>query len=145
MRPHLFPAIALAACCTLAHGQAPSPSPVGTVAEVRGLVTMSFGSQVATVQPDTPVFDGARFVASSSGGAQLKFKNGCVVTLEPNQWIAIDGTQNCDQLLAAVHTLGDTAAGGASFARGMVPLLASAALVGAIARLPDPKITPTPR
>jgi len=149
MRHIAFTVIALAAYCTLAQAQAqapaPAPSPVGIVAEVHGLVTMSFGSTVATVQPDTPVFDGARFVASSSGDAELKFKNGCDVKLKPNEWISVDSAMNCDQMLAAVHTLTGTAAGGTSIARTVVPLLGSAALVGAIARLPDGKITPTPR
>jgi hypothetical protein len=145
MRHTALTIAALAACCTFAQAQTPAPSPVGTVAEVHGLVTMSFGSNVATVQPDTPVFDGARFVASSSGDAELKFKNGCDVKLKPNEWISVDSAMNCDQMLAAVHTLTETAGGGTTFARTVVPLLGSAALVGAIARLPDPKITPTPR
>lgn len=145
MRPIALTFVALAACCMLAQAQTPEPTPVGTVAEVRGLVTMSFGSSVATVLPNTPVFDGARFVASSSGEAELKFKNGCEIKLKPNEWISVDSAQNCDQMLAAVHTLTETAAGGSSFARTAIPLLGSAALVGAIARLPDGKITPTPR
>lgn len=145
MRHTLFPVFALAACCTFAYAQAPAPSPVGTVAEVHGLVTMSFGSSVATVQPETPVFDGARFVASSSGGAELKFTNGCVVRLKPNEWLTVDSKLDCDQLVASVRTLGNTAGAGTSFARGIAPLLASAAAVGAIAKLPDGKITPTPR
>lgn len=145
MRPIALTLVTFAACCAHAQAQTPEPTPVGTVAEVRGLVTMSFGSTVATVQPNTPVFDGARFVASSSGEAELKFKNGCEIKLKPNEWISVDSAQNCDQMLAAVHTLTDTAAGGTSFARTAIPLLGSAALVGAIARLPDSKITPTPR
>jgi hypothetical protein len=145
MRHIALTVVALAACCTFAQAQTPAPAPVGSVAEVHGLVTMSFGSNVATVQPDTPVFDGARFVASSSGGAELKFKNGCVVKLEPNQWISVDSAMNCDQMLAAVHSLTDTAAGGTSFARTAAPLIGAAAFAGLVARQPNPKITPTPR
>jgi hypothetical protein len=145
MRHIALTALAFASCCSLAQTQAPAPTPVGTVAEVKGLVTMSFGSNVATVQPNTPVFDGARFVASSSGEAELKFKNGCEVKLKPNEWISVDSAQNCDQMLAAVHTLTDTAAGGTSFARTALPLVGAAALAGLVARIPDPKITPTPR
>ena len=123
----------------------PAPTPVGTVAEVHGLVTMSFGATVATVQPETPVFDGARFVASSSGGAEIRFKDGCVVKLQPNQWIAIDSKTDCDTRIAAINTLSDTLAGGGFPMREAIPLLASMALAGAIARLPDAPITPTPR
>jgi hypothetical protein len=143
---HFLLAFVAASCCAATWAQAPAPTPVGTVAEVHGLVTMSFGANVATVQPDTPVFDGARFVASSSGGAEIKFKDGCVVKLLPNQWISIDSKDDCDTRIAAVRTLSETVAGGSRFPlRDMIPLLGSTALAGAIARLPDPQITPTPR
>ena len=145
MRHPSLALVALAACCTAVQAQAPAP--VGAVAEVHGLVTMSFGSTVATVQADTPVFDGARFVASSSGGAELKFTDGCLVKLQPNQWVSIDSALSCDQRIAAVRMLSDsvTTAGATGFMREAVPLLVSTSLAGAIARLPENKITPTPR
>lgn len=134
-----------AASCTSVWAQVPAVEPIGLVSEVRGLVTMSFGSNVATVQPDTPVFDGARFVASSSGDAELKFDNGCVVKLRANQWLAVDGSRNCQQQIAAVRSLTESGVfADSSFARTALPLLAAAAAAGAVARLPDPKITPTP-
>jgi hypothetical protein len=146
MRP-TFLALLIAACSCAAWAQAPVPKPIGAVAEVHGLVTMSFGANVATVQPDTPVFDGARFVASSSGGAQLKFTDGCVVNLAPNQWIAIDSKLDCPDRIAAVRTLSDTAvaSAGGGLLRTALPLAGVAALAGALARIPDPKITPTPQ
>jgi hypothetical protein len=144
---HLALTLVLSTGCAFVHAQTPAPTPVGSVAEVHGLVTMSFGSNVATVQPDTPVFDGARFVASSSGGAELKLKEGgCVIKLQPNQWVSIDSSLSCDQQTAAVRMLTpDNVAGSSSYMREIVPLLTSTALVGAIRRLPDGKITPTPR
>lgn len=144
MRHASLALVALAACCTAVQAQAPAP--VGAVAEVHGLVTMSFGSTVATVQADTPVFDGARFVASSSGGAELKFTDGCIVKLQPNQWVSIDSALTCDQRIAAVRFLTDTATAGASaLMREAVPLLISTSLAGAITKLPEGKITPTPQ
>jgi hypothetical protein len=142
-----FTPILLAASCASAWAQAPAPvpTPIGQVTEVRGLVTMSFGSQVATVQPDTPVFDGARFVASSSGGAELKFSDGCVVKLQPNQWLSVDGSRSCPQQIAAVRSLTEGVFADSSFARTTLPLLGAAVAAGAVARLPDGKITPTPR
>jgi hypothetical protein len=146
MRHPTLAFLAVAGCCAVAWAQAPAPQTLGTVAEVRGLVTMSLGANVATVQPDTPVFDGARFVSSSSGEAEIRFKNGCRLKLLPNQWVTIDSAQDCDTLIASIRTITDTnAAGGTLFARDLVPLLGSAALAGAIARLPDAPITPTPR
>lgn len=144
MRSSFF-AILAAGCTCAAWAQAPAP--VGSVTEVHGLVTMSLGSNVATVAPDTPVFDGARFVASSSGGAQLKFADGCVVNLAPNQWVAVDSKLDCPSRIAAVRTLTDVpgAAGGTMLARTALPLAGAAALAGVLAKLPDGQITPTPR
>jgi hypothetical protein len=143
--------IAVAACCVV-RAQSPAPAAastatqVGAVAEVKGLVTMSLGANVATVQPDTPVFNGARFVAGSSGEAEIRFQDGCVLRLKPNQWVTINGADSCELRLAAVQTLSGNIAGGASFfGRDTLPLLGSALLAGAIARLPDAAITPTPR
>jgi hypothetical protein len=106
---------------------------------------MSFGSNVATVGADTPIFDGARFVASSSGGAQLKFSDGCLLNLAPNQWVSIDSKLDCPSRIAAVRTLTEVAAGSDGLIRTALPLAGAAALAGAIARVPDKQITPTPK
>ena len=136
--------VASFACCAWA--QTPTPAPVGSIAEVHGLVTMSYGSTVATVQADTPVFDGARFVASSSGGAQLKFSDGCLVNLAPNQWMSVDSKADCPTRIASVRTLSEVGgAGEGLFARTALPLAGAAALAGLVARLPDRQITPTPK
>jgi hypothetical protein len=145
--------IAIAACAAVsaqttpvsAPAQAPgSPaSQLGKVTEVRGLVTMSLGSRVATVQPQTPVFDGARFVASSSGKAELKFDNGCVLELEPNHWVTIDRELTCKALIAAIQPIDGTLL--AAPVPDIVPALGTALLGAAVYRLPDGSITPTPR
>lgn len=126
-----------------AQASADAASQLGKVTEVRGLVTMSLGSRVATVQPQTPVFDGARFVASSSGKAQLKFDNGCVLELEPNHWVTIDRELTCKALIASIHSLDGIML--AAPLPDIVPALGSALLGAAVYRLPDGSITPTPR
>lgn len=146
MRSHIISFLAIAACCGAVHAQTATIPELGEVAEVRGLVTMSLGSTVATVVPDTPIFDGARFVTSSSGGAMLKFKNGCTIELKQNEWIQIDSTKDCSSLLASVKsTVGPAAAGDSLFARSALPLIGAAALAGAVIKLPNPEITPRPR
>jgi hypothetical protein len=140
---HTLLALIAAASCAAAFAQAPQA--LGKVVEVRGLVTMSLGSNVATVAPETPVFDGARFVAGSSGGAELKLSGGCVVRLGANQAVAIDAGFTCDQQIAAIQTLTDTAVGaGSMFARNAIPALGFVALAGVVNKLTETKITPTP-
>jgi hypothetical protein len=151
MRHSSLALIAVAACCLVVRAQTPAAETVtatqiGKVTEVKGLVTMSLGANVATVQRDTPVFDGARFVAGSSGEAEIRFTDGCVLKLEPNQFVTIDGQRDCAVRIAAIETLPDsTLAGGSFFGRETLPLLGTVLLAGAITKLPDPSITPTPR
>jgi hypothetical protein len=150
MRHSALAFLAVATCCVAVRAQTPAAAPtaaqVGKVAEVKGLVTMSLGANVATVQPDTPVFNGARFVAGSSGEAEIRFQDGCVVRLKPNQFVTINGEDVCDLRIAAVQTLPDNVAtGGGLFGRDNLALLGAALLAGAISRLPDGAITPTPR
>jgi hypothetical protein len=138
---------AFAACCVAwAQTAAPAPQPeqLGKVTEVRGLVTMSLGSRVATVQPQTPVYDGARFVAGSSGKAELRFDNGCVLRLEPNEWVTIDRELECKALIATIHQL-DGALLAAGTVPDIVPLLTTSLLGAAVYRMPNGSITPTPR
>jgi hypothetical protein len=150
MRRFTFALISLTACCA-AWGQAPTQpaesaqlEQLGKVTEVRGLVTMSLGSRVATVQPQTPVFDGARFVSGTSGKAELRFDNGCVLHLEPNEWVTIDRKLECKALIAAIHPLdGSLLAAGA--VPDIVPLLTTSLLGAAVYQMPNASITPTPR
>lgn len=141
MRHFLFALIAATACASVC---AQAPQALGKVVEVRGLVTMSLGSNVATVGPDTPVFDGARFVTGSSGGAELDLAGGCVVKLGPNQSVAVDAALSCDNQIAAIQTLTDTVPAGSMFARYIAPA-AILGLAGAVNKLNDTAITPTPK
>jgi hypothetical protein len=127
--------------------QTPGLTATGTVADVQGLVTMSFGSEVATVQPQTPLFDGARLVAGSSGSAQVRLQNGCVFSLKANQAVVVDSRRTCDEQIAAILTLPDEGAGAVFAGRGgvVLPLLVGAALVGAVANAKEGQISPTPK
>jgi hypothetical protein len=142
-----LPILAAIASCAIA-GAAFAQQPatleaLGAVKEVRGVVTMSLGSQVATVQPETPVFDGARFVAGSSGSAQLKFENGCVLDLKPNEWVTIDGKLDCPRQIAAIQSVSNLAGGALLGSAHTLPLLGIAAVTGVVAKEID--ITTRPR
>ena len=145
--PALFAfVVGAVATCALAQSP-PAANALGAVKEVSGVVTMSVGSQVATVAPQTPVFDGSRFVASSGGRAQLRFENGCVLDLKPNEWVTIDRELDCSQQIAAIHTVTNVAAGGLFAAGGgaTLPLLGIAALTGVVAKVQEIDITPRPK
>lgn len=152
MRRLGLPLLALATWVPLAWGQ-PAPTAVGTVTKVEGLVTMSFGSQVATVQPGTPIFDGARLVSSSTGTGvlQLRLEGGCTLNLAPNQMVTVGSSLTCSQQVAAIVTLPGSAvagggfAGGGAFAQVALPLLGAGALAAALARSPVSETAITPR
>jgi len=149
MRRRLIPiAIGLALACAGAAAQTPQlpqTQPLGSVTQIEGLVTMSLGAQVATVQAKTPVFDGARFVTSSSGTAEIKLTNGqtCTIDLKPNQMVTIDSGYTCNQQVAAIITLDNSlTAASPFFGRDGLALLGAAALAGAVGRVKEPEITP---
>jgi hypothetical protein len=132
----LLPAISVIAATCAWSQPAPAPTPLGTVGEVNGLVTMSLGSQVATVAPGTPVFEGARFVTSSGGSLHLNLPGGCGVDLQPNQMVTISQSMTCQQQVAAIVTVTNTAAAGGAGAllRTALPLVGAAALAAAVSR-----------
>jgi len=146
MRSNLFAFFTAAALSSVALAQTATVTELGQVSVVRGLVTMSLGSSVATVQVDTPIFDGARFVTSSSGGATLKFSNGCTLELKQNEWVMIDSTRDCPDLIASIQSTVERGAGAEMlFAKDALPLVGAALLAGAVVKLPNPEITPRPR
>jgi hypothetical protein len=146
MRATLFVLAIALGCTSGAWAQAPAAAALGSVTHVEGLVTMSLGSQVATVQPGTPVFDGARFVSSSSGSLEFSLPGGCNVGLQPNQLVQVSSSLTCSQQIASVVSLPAGAAGNSLFAlRSALPLAGSAAAAAAVARVPEPEITPRPQ
>jgi len=93
----------------LAQGAAPV---VGTTAEVEGLVTMSVGTSVSNVAGSVDVLDGSRFVTASTGTVTLKFADGCIVKLSPNQSLVVDNSKPCATRIAAIQPVGTATAGG---------------------------------
>ena len=94
--------LAAALVCTplLAQEQ---PKVVGKTDGVKGLVTVSFGTNVSTVTGVIPILDKSRFVTASTGYATLKFDDGCDVRLEPNQAYTVEGDRSCAARLLLVH------------------------------------------
>lgn len=121
-----------------------APSPMGAVTEVKGLVTISLGTQLTTVEQGTPIYDGARFVAGSSGAAEMKLSNGCVIRLEANQMVIIDSSYDCPRQLAAITNVAENIAAAAPGINPIWPLLGAAALAGAVARR-EREVTPQPQ
>jgi hypothetical protein len=98
---------------------------LGSVDNVRGVVTVTDGATGGTTATGSPINSGMRFVASSNGSATLRMNNGCVVNLLPGQAVTVLRSMDCKALLAAVQSGGAIVAGG-SFGTGAA---ASAGLV----------------
>lgn len=113
----------------------PAPPPakvVGKVGLVRGLVTVSLGTSVASVVANGPVLEGSRFVTGSAGSLDLDFHDGCVVKLAPNQTLTVQPDRNCDDRKGAVAWLtggGPVAAAGAGGAS-LAPLVGLSYVAG---------------
>lgn len=115
------------------------PAKIGKTTQVEGLVTVSDGASVSSVALESPIFDGSRYVTSSSGTVTLKFENGCEVRLKPNQSVTARQA-TCEVLLASVRSLSDQATlvalgGGASPLLGL-GLVAEVAIIDTIINAP---------
>lgn len=109
----------LAICSAFVAAAALAQQPLGTVESVQGIVTVTTGTAGGTAVKGFPIGDGMRFVATSSGSAVLRFNNGCVINLQPNQAVTILRSMNCPELLAAVQSVGGVnVASAGSFTRG---------------------------
>jgi len=93
-------------CCLAAAGLALAQpgKVVGTSIDVKGLVTVSNGSEVSGVADGHPILNGTRYVTSSIGSVTLKFEN-CEVRLKPGQSLVIDERRICDGLIASIENL----------------------------------------
>ena len=86
---------------------------IGSVTDVKGLVTVSDATSVTTVVKNAPIVDGTRFVTSSSGSAMLRLNQqgrDCEIELKPNQSLVVDQDKTCPQLLALVLSTSTDAA-----------------------------------
>lgn len=114
---------------------------VGATVEVQGLVTVSDGTSISNVRSNDPVIDRTRYVTSSTGSITLKYREDCEVRLKPNQALTVDGTKNCDELIALIQGVGG---GGGFFASGGV-LVGLTNLLGiGLVRLPTSAPAPEP-
>ena len=113
----------------------PAVPVVGKTAEVKGLVTVSVGTNVRTVTGIVPVVDGSRFVTASTGFAVIRFDDGCDVKLDPNQAYTVEAEKPCAARIASVQGL--PGAAGTVFAGVDVlsPLLALGLYAGGVAVL----------
>jgi hypothetical protein len=108
----------LVALSSLAAVAAMAQTALGTVSNVRGIVTATQGATGTAVAPGSPILNGTRFVTTSSGSATLTLNSGCVVTLQPGQAVTVLQSMTCQQLTAAVTAVpvapGAAAVAGAS-------------------------------
>lgn len=109
-------AILIGASSVLAQSGAPAvavaaPQIVGATVEVQGLVTVSDGTSISNVRSNDPVIDHSRYVTSSTGSITLKYRENCEVRLKPNEALTVDGTKNCDELIALIQGVGGSGGG----------------------------------
>jgi len=85
---------------------AQGPAVVAVVESVEGLATVSQGNTLGNLVKDQKIVNGARVVTTSTGSAVLKFNNGCVISLTPNQAVTIDSERECKALVAGIQSTG---------------------------------------
>ena len=109
---------------------------IGSISDVRGLVTVSDAATVQTVVLNAPVIDGTRYVTSSTGYVTLKLDRNCDVTLRPNQSLVVDQSQSCPALIALIQGTQDfaiAAVGGAGLSNNVaMQLLGGAAILALV-------------
>lgn len=110
----------IAVMLALVAGTALAQERLGTVSNVQGLVTVTDGATGGTAAAGSPIIDGTRFVATSTGSAVLRLNNGCVINLRPNQAVTVLRSMTCERLLAAVQSVGgvNVASAGGSLTTG---------------------------
>jgi hypothetical protein len=115
---------------------------IGKSAEVKGLVTVSDGSTVRSVQDGAPVVDGTRYVTSSNGSVLLRMDNGCDVRLQPSQALVVHDKDDCPALWAAIQNVGDKVVAG--YLGGGAGLALLGATLGSVALLKPGGSSPAP-
>ena len=101
-------------------------APLGTVGNVEGLVTITDGTTGTTAAPGSVITDGMRVVTTSRSSATLQLNNGCTLTLQPNQSVTVERRMTCQELNAAVRSVGGPglALGGGVPAGGLISVAA---------------------
>jgi hypothetical protein len=102
---------------------AQTPKIVGKFANVTGLVTVSNGDSLSSAVNGGGFAVGNRVVSTASGGATLKFDNGCELTLKANESVTVDENNKCALVAALPPSVVAGAAGGVSGAGALGPTL----------------------
>lgn len=78
---------------------------IGRVNQVRGVVTVSDGASVGVAEGGAPFVEGARFLSSPLGSAELVLNNGCTVNLKANESLLVREQIGCDCLRATIESV----------------------------------------
>lgn len=97
--------IAFFALASAAAFAASAQGNVGVLKDVKGAITVSGQQTMKRATNGMPVADGASVLVASDGAATLVLNNGCVMSLKPNQHVAINSKLPCAEQQAAVQQL----------------------------------------
>lgn len=98
-------AFAVLACCALG---AQAASPVGTLDNVVGTVSVGGQGFVAQAKNGMPLVEGSTVLVSSKGMATVALANGCSVSLMGSQHFTVNSKLSCEQSIASVKSLAAT-------------------------------------
>ena len=106
-----------------------APKVVGKFANVTGLVTVSSSDALANAANGASFAVGSRVVATASGGATLKFDNGCELTIKANESVTVDENNQCKLVAIPFGVPGVTAAAAGS---NIFPIVLAGGAVAAV-------------
>lgn len=85
--------------------QQPAPRTVATLVNPEGSVLVSNATGLGTGTNGAPLRNGMRVITPANARATIRFEDGCVVELKPNQRLVIDDRAPCEaRLLQAQST-----------------------------------------
>jgi hypothetical protein len=81
---------------------------IGTVTDVKGLVTATVNDKLVTLSNGDTITNLERIVSAATGNITINI-DGCSITLTPNKSLTVDQSRSCQQLRAAIADLPPTA------------------------------------
>jgi hypothetical protein len=93
----------LLVAATLVAASALAQTPLGTVTQVNGVATATFGTTGSIVAPGTVIQNGMRFVTTSSASITLRLHRGCQLTVPPGHGVTVVSSLTCQQLAASMQ------------------------------------------
>lgn len=108
-----------------------APKVVGKFANVTGVVLVSTVDASISAANGVPFAVGSRVVATASGGATLKFDNGCELTIKANESVIVDENAQC-KLAAAAVPPSPSGAGAAGAGSNIFPIVLAGGAVAAV-------------